>query len=67
MYVINLIYDVYLVVHIPMYLNYCDVSAVYVATLKKMSLEYCMHNSLLAYVCFQHASYFTIYIGIRGG
>ena len=47
-----------------MYLNYCvhDVSAV--ATLKKMSLEYCMHNSLLVYVCFQHASYFTIYIGI---
>ena len=27
-----------------------------------MSLEHCMHDSLLAYVCFQHASCLLLYI-----
>ena len=27
-----------------------------------MSLEHCMHDSLLAYVCFQHANCLLLYI-----
>ena len=31
---------------------------------ENMSLEYCMHSSVLAYVCFQHASC-LLYIGMK--